>query len=70
MQGLFSESFKVMGSKVKGQPYPKLLKLAIFSKTVNFLYRHMHLKVVRTDARNIFVQFQDHALKGQRSTVH
>ena len=66
MQGIFSHSFKVMGSGVKGQRHPKLLKLAIFFKTVNFLYRHMHLKVVGTDARNIFTQFPGHWVKGHQ----
>ena len=44
---------------------PQVLKLAIFSKTVDFLYRHMHLKVLGTDGRNIFVQFQGLGVKGQ-----
>ena len=66
MQGLFFESFKVMGSKVKGHPHLEILIGLIIQKTINFLCKHIHQKVVGTNAGIIFRKFQKHGVKGHR----
>ena len=43
--------------------------MQISFKTVNFLYRYIHLEVVGIDARIIFAKFPGHRVKGQRSSA-
>ena len=54
------QSFKVTGSKVKGHWHFKVSKWRIFSKTVTFLCRRIHLKVVRNNTMIISAKFQSH----------
>ena len=58
--------------RLKGQHYIEVLKWVIFFETIKFLYRHMHLKIVETDAKNIFAHFQGHGVKSMahQGTLH
>ena len=50
----------------------EILKLPIFAKTINFLYKHMHLKVVGTNGKDYFWQsfkVMGSKVKGHRHLV-